>query len=434
MIRVAGPLAWEKVDALFLNKGLTKMAPNTLHYGSLEHEGVVLDEVVIGLFKSPRSYTGDDIVEISCHGSPFILQKVMEALYANGIRQAVPGEFTQRAFLNGKMDLSMAEAVADLIASESRSAQQAALYQLKGGFSRKIKELRDSLLNFTSLMELELDFAEEDVEFADRSQFKQLLFSILKEIDRLLESFEAGSVIRQGVSVVIAGRPNAGKSTLLNALLQEEKAIVSSIPGTTRDVIEDIIHISGVVFRFIDTAGIRQTENEIERIGIDRALDKMKQAHLIIYLFDAQELSFDEVVDDLEQLPTDKPRLVVANKSDEYGSKVDLSPYEPHSNFLAISSKEEQGLSKLKDKLLERSGLLESLQDHSHITNQRHFESLKETAAAIRDVLNGMDSSVPTDLIALDVRRALHAMGEITGEITNDEILGNIFSKFCIGK
>ncbi|MGZ5243059.1 MAG: tRNA uridine-5-carboxymethylaminomethyl(34) synthesis GTPase MnmE [Bacteroidia bacterium] len=434
IIRVSGAEAIATVNLLFPKKDLSKVKPYTLHYGPLEHNGFLLDEVLLSIFRNPRSYTGEDLVEISCHGSPFILQKVLETLVEIGLRPAQPGEFTLRAFMNGKLDLAQAEAVSDLICSESESAHKAALEQMRGGFSQKIRELRGQLLMFASLIELELDFAEEDVEFANRDALQKLLFSIYAEVEKLLQSFKLGNVMKAGVKVVIAGRPNAGKSTLLNALLNEERAIVSDIPGTTRDTIEDTITIEGIQFRFIDTAGIRATTDVLENIGIERTMEKLREAHLILYLFDVNEISQVELEQDIKQLPKDKYIVAIGNKIDRDLSESYKSKFQIAQDQLFISSKENLYIDNLKNALV-KSLHLPDIQIHDTVvTNIRHVHALQKVKDAIENIQRGIEIGITTDLIASDIRHALHHMGEITGEITNDEILGNIFSKFCIGK
>jgi tRNA modification GTPase len=357
----------------------------------------------------------------------------MESLLEEDIRLAEPGEFTLRAFLNGKLDLSQAEAVADLIASESEAAHQAALTQMRGGFSNKLKTLREELLHFASLLELELDFAEEDVEFANRAALLQTLSDISAEVSRLASSFSLGNVIKSGVKTVIAGRPNAGKSTLLNALLEEERAIVSDIPGTTRDTIEDVITIEGIQFRFIDTAGIRSTEDTLENIGIQRTYEKLNEAQLIIYLFDVRELSAAQLQSDLDSLPQDKPLLIVGNKIDRANDDY-IAEFSGFTDVIYISGRSGQNLEALKKKLVQAidwSGLQPT---DTIVTNVRHYRALQHILNSIQQAATGLTDGLPTDLVAMDIRHALQYMGEITGEITNDEILGNIFSKFCIGK
>lgn len=433
MIRISGKEALELTNSVFKGKNLVDQDGYTLHFGRIiSSDGEVIDEIVAGVFKAPKSYTGENVVELNCHGSPYVLQRVLERLFETGIRQAGPGEFTKRAFLNGKLDLSMAEAVGDLISSESKASHHSAIYQLKGGISDKVKALREELVSFTSLLELELDFGEEDVEFANRDKFLKLIGHIQQEVSLLIESFGTGKMIKEGVSVAIVGRPNAGKSTLLNALLNEERAIVSDIEGTTRDYIEDTASIKGYLFRFIDTAGLRETGDEIETIGISRALEKAKGAHLIIYLFDAAKLSPEEVQADLTQF-SDSMVLAIGNKAD-------LLPEIPKADTVGdtpvhyMSSKKENDIEGLKDFLLEHLGLETESKDYSHITNARHFQALQSIKASISNVLNGFELGLSSEFLVQDIKLALDAMGEITGEVTNDEILGTIFSKFCIGK
>jgi tRNA modification GTPase len=430
MIRVSGVQALILVQKAFKGKVLSEQDSHTMHFGRITNKkGNVIDEVVIGIFKAPSSFTGENVAEISCHGSPYILQKVMERLYEVGIRQAAAGEFTKRAFLNGKMDLTKAEAVGDLIHSESQGAHLSAINQLKGGISDKVKALREELVKLTSLLELELDFGEEDVEFADRSHLTDLLGRIKAEVKTLIASFSTGKMVKNGVQVAIVGKPNAGKSTLLNAILKEEKAIVSSVAGTTRDVIEDVAEIEGILFRFFDTAGLRETTDEVEGIGIERARKKMEQAHLIIYLYDVNEMQEAELKLELEALPKDKPMVVV-------GNKIDLAEelLENASTQLYISSKASDNIKALEEVLLKEVGLNENLGDYSHVTTLRHAEALRRIDNAIIDIENGFEMGISSELIIMDIKLALEAMGEITGEVTNDEILGSIFSKFCIGK
>jgi len=432
MIRVSGKDALRLVSSIFRGKNLDEQESHTMHFGKvLSKEGEVIDEVVAGIFKAPKSFTGENVVELSCHGSPYVLQKVMERLFDTGIRQAAAGEFTKRAFLNGKMDLAMAEAVGDLIHSESKGAHLSAIHQMKGGISKKVKELRDELVNLTSLLELELDFGEEDVEFADRTQLLNILEKIDAEVGILIKSFSTGKMVKNGVSVAIVGKPNAGKSTLLNALLNEEKAIVSSIAGTTRDVIEDVMELEGILFRFFDTAGLRETNDEIEDMGIKRARQKMEQAHAIIYLFDVNEMSAEELRLELEALPSEKPVLVVGNKTDLAGETVD---HDAFGEAILISSKKADNLEALQNSLLEKVGLTGEGNDYSHITTLRHVEALKRINQSVADIKGALEMGISSELVIQDIKIALEAMGEITGEVTNDEILGNIFSKFCIGK
>jgi len=439
IIRVSGPDAIEKVNLLFPKKDLTKVKTHTLHFGPLMYDGELIDEVLVSVFKAPNSFTGENSIEISCHGSPFILQKVMEVLAAIGVRPAGPGEYTLRAFMNGRMDLSQAEAVADLIAAESESVHKTAIQQMRGGFSEQIKELRSQLLNFASLIELELDFGEEDVEFADRNTLMQLLNNTYTQVKKLADSFQLGNVIKSGVKVVIAGRPNAGKSTLLNALLNEERAIVSEIAGTTRDTIEDILIIDGIKFRFIDTAGIRHSTETIEMIGIGRTFEKIKDADIVIYLYDVNSTTEEMLSLDIEAIPSNKKIILAANKIDQMSEESSLITNNQQlttNNFLPLSAKTGQNIEALKNLLIQSLDLNTNLQSGNDtiITNVRHYNSLINTLRAIENIISGLNISITGDLLAADIHAALNSMAEITGEITNDEILGNIFGKFCIGK
>jgi len=450
IIRISGDGAIEKTGALFPKKNLTEVQSHTLHYGPLVYDHEIIDEVVVSVFRAPHSFTGENSVEITSHGSPFILQRIMEILTEIGVRPAQPGEYTMRAFMNGRMDLSQAEAVADLIAAESEAAHKTALQQMRGGFSKQIKELRAQLLDFASLVELELDFAEEDVEFADRKTFVSLLDTIEKEVKKLADSFRLGNAIKAGVKVVIAGRPNAGKSTLLNALLNEERAIVSEIPGTTRDTIEDVIIIEGIKFRFIDTAGIRESTETIERIGISRTLEKIKEADIIIYLYDINTTTEADLKEDLAKLPEGKKIILTGNKNDQIGirnqeSGISLpigqtgnaqAQITNHKSQISLSAKTGQNIDSLKDMLIQSLDLQKELLAANDIivTNVRHYNSLMNILKAIDSLKEGIRNNITTDLLAADIKTALYALSEITGEITNDEILGNIFGKFCIGK
>ena len=396
-----------------------------------------MDEVVVSVYRNPRSYTGEDLVEISGHGSPYVLQQIMDALIKKGARLAKPGEFTQRAFLNGKMDLTQAEAVADLIASNTSISQRAAIYNMRGGFSQQLKELRERLIRFSALIELELDFSQEDVEFADRKQLHDLIDEADAVTLSLIDSFKLGNVIRNGISVAIIGKPNAGKSTLLNALLNEERAIVSEIPGTTRDTIEEIINIDGILFRLIDTAGIRQhTTDIIEAAGVERSLTKMKEADLIIYLFDANAMTQGELFEMEKDLSAQQVKyLLVANKidvADEKLIKEGLS--ETFQNMLFISALTQYHMETLKKRMVDivLEGQVQT--ESTIITNVRHFHTLQQLHAALENVRKGLNSKLPGDLVALDIRQCLYYLGEITGEITNEDQLDYIFSKFCIGK
>jgi tRNA modification GTPase len=436
IIRLSGPDAITIANSVFKGKDLTKQASHTIHFGSIMDGDLALDEVLVSLFVGPRSYTRENVVEISCHGSAYIIESIIKLLIKKGARSAKAGEFTLRAFLNGQLDLSQAEAVADLIASNSKASQQVALNQLRGGFSNQLQALRDQLVQFASLIELELDFAEEDVEFANRDQLKKLINEINRVIGNLIRSFELGNAIKQGVNTVIAGRPNAGKSTLLNALLNEERAIVSHIPGTTRDTIEEVLNIQGVNFRLIDTAGIREATDAIEQIGVQRTMEKISQSALLIYLFDAAQITIDELNQDLESLQ--KPginMLVVANKSDlpEQSSKLSDFRASGLSDFLSISAKEKLHIDELKNKIYTSAIKNQLTGDETLVTNVRHLEALQKTEEALIMVLNGMDN-VTSDFLSMDIKQALHYLGEITGAVTTDDLLENIFSKFCIGK
>jgi len=434
IIRLSGNEAIAKANLLFPRKDLSQAAPNSLHYGPLLNNGELLDEVIVSVFKAPHSYTGEDVIEISTHGSSFILGSVMEALVNIGVRPAKAGEFTMRAFMNGKMDLAQAEAVADLIESESSASRHTALNQMRGGFSKKIKELRAQLLNFAALIELELDFAEEDVEFANRDHFRLLLNEIESEVTRLAESFKLGNVIKNGIKTVIAGRPNAGKSTLLNTILNEERAIVSDVPGTTRDTIEDTITIEGILFRFIDTAGIRTTSDTLENIGIGRTMEKLNEANLILYLFDVNETDANTLKSDLNNLPADIIVIPIGNKTDIDAEKNHLKKFNLVPGIVFISAKETSDIDLLKFEILSRLDLDKKQIDQTLVTNARHYHILVNIRAAIENIRTGLTNNITTDLIAADIRHAIGFLSEITGEVTNNEILGHIFGKFCIGK
>ncbi|PST83748.1 tRNA uridine-5-carboxymethylaminomethyl(34) synthesis GTPase MnmE [Pedobacter yulinensis] len=432
VIRLSGTQAISIVSRVFKGKELEAQETHTLHFGLITDGNIVLDEVVVGLYKTPRSYTRENVAEISCHGSNYIIQQIIQLLIRKGARAARPGEFTLRAFLNGGMDLSRAEAVADLIASNSKASHEVAMQQMRGGFSKELAALRDQLIHFASMIELELDFGEEDVEFANRGQLKQLILQIGAVLDRLIASFETGNVLKNGVPVVIAGKPNVGKSTLLNALLNEERAIVSDIAGTTRDTIEDELNIGGVLFRFIDTAGIRETADLIEAQGVARTREKMKQARLIIYMADALQQPA-EIRAQLEELQAlDIPHLVLINKADLLGAEGKEAFAGIDAFFL--SAKEGKGVEDLKKVLLEKVNLHRINTDETLVTNIRHVEALKNTSAALERVLQHIDAPVASDFLAMDIRQALHYLGEITGTVTTDDLLENIFSKFCIGK
>ena len=436
VIRISGENAISLVAPNFKSirgKNIVQQKSHTIHLGHIIDGNKVLDEVLVSIFKGPNSYTGEDVVEISCHGSPYIQQQVIQLFLRNGCRSADAGEFTLRAFLNGKMDLSQAEAVADLIASDSEASHQIALQQMRGGFSNEIQKLREELLNFASLLELELDFSQEDVEFANRSEFIDLLSRISDTLKKLVDSFALGNVLKNGIPVAIIGEPNVGKSTLLNALLNEERAIVSDIPGTTRDTIEDQISISGITFRLIDTAGIRKTDDKVEKIGIQRAFQKIKQARLVIYLFDAAQDKKTDILKIKEKYPN-KNILVIANKID----KVDTERIQHLKNtmpeILCLAAKSGVGINELKETLLEFSNAGVLGTNDTLVSNNRHYHALLKALEEIQKVKEGMSLGISSDLIAIDIKEALYHLGEITGQVTNDELLGNIFSNFCIGK
>lgn len=442
VLRISGTEAITISNTIFKsihNKQLKNQPTHTVHLGHIVDADRVLDEVLVSVFKNPQSYTGEDVVEISCHGSSYIQQEIMQLCIRKGCRAASPGEFTLRAFLNGKMDLSQAEAVADLIASDSAAAHQIAMQQMRGGFSSEIKILREELLNFASLIELELDFSEEDVEFADRKQFEDLLQRIRRVLKYLLDSFSTGNVIKNGVPIAIIGAPNVGKSTLLNALINEDKAIVSNIAGTTRDAIEDEITIEGVKFRFIDTAGIRQTEDTVEAIGIEKTFEKMAQSQVILQLFDASKIttaSSQEILKQIQDTATQYPEkqlLIIVNKMDTSSHKV-IKDCLDSQEFLGLSAKTGEGVAILKTQLLGLVQMGKLRNNDTIITNARHYDALGQALENIQSVQNGLQNGLSGDLLAIDIREALHHFGRITGEISTDDLLGNIFSNFCIGK
>jgi tRNA modification GTPase len=436
IIRLSGNNVFNIINELFPSKDLSAQPSHSLHVGFLKDDDKILDEVVISLYKSPRSYTGEDVVEISGHGSPYVLQQIVDACIKRGARLAKPGEFTQRAFLNGKIDLTQAEAVADLIASNTFIAHKTALHNIRGGFSQQLKDLRERLIRFSALIELELDFSQEDVEFADRKQLHDLIDEADEVTRSLMSSFKLGNVIRNGISVAIIGKPNAGKSTLLNVLLNEERAIVSEIPGTTRDTIEETINIEGILFRLIDTAGIRQhTEDVIESVGVKRSLEKMKQADLVLYLFDVNTIAKDELIEIEKNLSTQEIKhLLVGNKIDVIDKKSVNEKFDSVSNLLFISAVTKQHIDSLKEKMVDVVLEGEVQTESTIITNARHFHALQQLHSSLTDVQKGLTEKLPGDLLALDIRRSLHYLGEITGEITNEDRLDYIFSKFCIGK
>jgi tRNA modification GTPase len=434
VVRLSGNGCIALMDEIFPSKQLSNQPANTLHVGLISDGENNIDEVVVSLFKSPRSYTGEDVVEISCHGSYYIIQQLIELCIQKGARLAKPGEFTMRAFLNGKMDLVQAEAVADLIASGTKAAQETALNQVRGGFSHVLSNLREELISFSALIELELDFSQEDVEFADRTRLKSLLDHLDTTVRALLHSFQLGNVIKNGVSVAIIGKPNAGKSTLLNTLLKENRAIVSSIAGTTRDTIEEVLNIDGILFRLIDTAGMRESMDEIESIGVEKSREKMKSADIVVYLYDANTTPIDElneVENELQRLS--KHYLLVGNKIDDPQALKQLNA-ESASNRMYVSAKNDMNIDALKKELSTSivQGSVHS--EQTVVTNARHYQSLQKIADAIDAIKKAMKENVPGDLLAIDIRQCLYHLGEITGKITNDDQLDYIFSKFCIGK
>ncbi len=435
VIRLSGPAALAIGDRLFLSKKLSEQPSHTLQVGLLTHQGRALDEVVVSLYKNPRSYTGEDVVEFSCHGSPYVLQEIIAACLSEGARLARPGEFTQRAFLKGKLDLTQAEAVADLIAAGTRASQRTALQGLKGGFSTELSHLREQLLQFSALLELELDFSQEDVEFADRDKLTTLLGQLERSTATLLQSFQLGNAIRNGVSVAIIGKPNAGKSTLLNSLLNENRALVSDIPGTTRDTIEEVLNIEGILFRLIDTAGLREhTTDRIESAGMERSLEKMRSADLVLYVYDSTEPPEDAIAWQQQAMADGLNFILVANKSDLTNTSSSVTEHPILKEAVLIAAKTRQGLPLLTEAMVAHvlTGALDT--EHTIVTNARHFQALQEVHKALLDAQRGLIQSLPGDLLALEVRRCLHYLGEITGEITNEDQLDFIFSKFCIGK
>lgn len=445
IIRLSGDEAITIADKIFKSpkkgKTLVEQAANTIHFGQIIFNNKIIDEVVVSIFKAPHSFTGENIVEIGCHGSVYIQQKILEILVENGARLARPGEYTQRAFLNGKMDLSQAEAVADVIASSNEAAHKLALNQMRGGFSKEINDLRDQLLHFTAMVELELDFAEEDVEFADRSALRELTEKIERLLRKLKDSFQLGNAIKNGIPVAIIGETNVGKSTLLNVLLNEDKAIVSHIHGTTRDVIEDVINIKGTAFRFFDTAGIRETKDQIENMGIERSYSKLELATIALLVVDMEnpypivKSRIDKI---RKRISNGQLLIIVANKVDtgliDTIQQLEVTDFTDDEKLVFIAAKHKQNLEELIECMTSAVNFDAAGQGDIIVTNARHFEILKNAHEAILRVLNGLDTAITSDFLAQDIRECLHYLGEITGEITNNEVLGHIFKNFCIGK
>jgi tRNA modification GTPase len=433
VIRLSGTGALAIASSVFKGKNLEQQPSHTAHFGTLRDGERVIDEVLITVFKAPHSFTTENAVEISCHGSPVIVREIIKVLLKHGARLAEPGEFTKRAFLHGRMDLSQAEAVGDLIHAETDMARQVALNQMRGGYSLELSRLREELIHFASLVELELDFGEEDVEFAKRDELQNLVIRIQRFIEPLITSFDQGNVIKNGIPTVIAGKPNSGKSTLLNALLNEERAIVSDIPGTTRDFIEDEIVLGGLTFRFVDTAGLRETTDVVESMGIERTRERMKKASLILYLHDLSATSIEEIEDQEKSLSGLQSTIIhVGNKMDK--AKPALVEQLRSRDFAFIAASSRQNLQDLKDKIISRVMTQEVKAGDSIVTSLRHYQSLVQTHEALDRVLTGLAEQVTGDLVAMDIRQALHYLGELTGAITTDDLLDNIFSKFCIGK
>jgi tRNA modification GTPase len=439
IVRLSGREALKMADGIF-SRNLLEAASHTVHFGTIRAENAIIDEALAVVFRGPHSFTGEDTVEFNCHGSLYVQQEVLQLLIRSGARMAQPGEFSMRAYLNGRMDLSQAEAVGDLIAAESEAAHRQAVHQMRGGFSREISQLREQLIHFASLVELELDFAEEDVEFANRPQLRGLVEEILGVVNRLRDSFSLGNAMKSGVPVAILGAPNMGKSTLLNALLNEDRAIVSDIAGTTRDTVEDQVTISGIRFRFIDTAGIRSTDDTVEKLGIARSFARAREARIILLLFDARASSPEEVaalMEEVRAMAGDRAELIlVANKIDEAADAFDPVRWQTELGHvtLAVSAKTGQHLQALRDALVGRSGIRTAESGETIVTNIRHYEALSRAADALGNVLLGLDTGIPGDLLAIDIRRTLYHLGEITGEINADDLLNSIFSRFCIGK
>ena len=435
VVRLSGPGAVQIVNSLFPSKNLENLSSHSLHVGLLKDGEGIIDEVVVSLYRGPKSYTGEDVMEISCHGSPWVQQLVIEACMLHGARLAKPGEFTQRAFLNGKLDLAQAEAVADLIASNTSASQRTALHNMRGGFSKALKKLREELIQFAALIELELDFSQEDVEFADRKKLYELIEAASVTTGQLVKSFQLGNVIRNGVSVAIVGKPNAGKSTLLNTLLNENRAIVSEIAGTTRDTIEELINIDGIIFRLIDTAGIREGSSDvIELIGIGRSRDAIRQSDEVIYIFDVNSETPDGLQAAIDLIRETNPNyLLVGNKTDITGDASASKKFDAE-DIMFISAKENLHIDRLKRRLVDKVIQGQVNTESTIVTNVRHYSALKEVGRSLSDIKMGLDNKITGDLLALDIRRCLHYISEITGDVTSEDVLGYIFSKFCIGK
>lgn len=435
VIRISGPATFEVINQLFPKKDLLAQASHTIHVGLLKDGDTVLDEVVLSLYRGPKSYTGEDVIEISCHGSPYIQEQILQAITKLGVRMAKPGEFTQRAFLKGKMDLAQAEAVADLIASNTEASKKAALHTMRGGFSSDLTQLREALISFSALIELELDFSQEDLEFADRTQFKNLISQLKEATAALIGSFKLGNVIKNGVQVAIIGKPNAGKSTLLNTLLNENRAIVSDIAGTTRDTIEEVLNIEGVLFRLIDTAGIREhTDDAIEQIGVSKSKEKMRAAQVVVYLYDLLNISaaeLQQIVNEFEQEQINY--ILVGNKADLANAET-VKQFAAFKNSLFISAKNNEQIDALKKSLVNNTIHGNINTESTIVTNARHYEALVGLMQSLEEVEQGLHNRLPGDLLALDIRQCLHYLGTITGSITHEDQLDYIFSKFCIGK
>ena len=433
VIRLSGKDAIQILNTVFPSKDLSLAKTHTAHVGKLVEGTRVIDEVVVTLYRAPKSYTGEEVVEISCHGSPFIQDSILQVMIHAGARMAKPGEFTQRAFLNAKLDLTQAEAVADLIASNTEASRKAALYNLKGGFSSDLQLMREKLIKFSALIELELDFSQEDVAFANKKELEILVQQLQFKTQSLLDSFLLGNVIKNGVQVAIVGKPNAGKSTLLNALLNENRALVSEVPGTTRDTVEEFLNIQGVLYKLIDTAGIRnQTEDAIEQMGIDKSKEKIIAADIVIALFDVNSTSIDQI----QQWQTDigKDKIILVGNKTDLADTVHLKMFENISDIVFIAAKNKHNIAELENKITEKAIGDGLKREGTIVTNARHVASLKKLLFALNDVETGLIQNVTGDLLALDIRQALHYLGTITGEITNEDQLDFIFSKFCIGK